>query len=98
MSDRKTEPKRGFTPARIIALIFIALGVLGLVYLRLAGGTSAVSVPAGARAGQLKLTPAAAAAGHSGVTHPIIEMPGVDGPMIAYERLPRRQEMCSDPR
>ena len=57
MSGRTNERRRGFTPARIIALIFIALGVLGLVYLRLTGGTSAVSVPAGAHAGQLKLTP-----------------------------------------
>ncbi len=57
MSGRTNERRRGFTPARIIALIVIALGVLGLVYLRLTGGTSAVSVPAGAHAGQLKLTP-----------------------------------------
>src|SRR5580704_7924014 len=32
------------------------LAVLGLVFVGLTGGTSAVSVPAGAHAGQLKLT------------------------------------------
>ncbi|MGH2387924.1 MAG: hypothetical protein ACRDIE_06925, partial [Chloroflexota bacterium] len=57
MSGQTNERRRGFTPARIIALIVIALGVLGLVYLRLTGGTSAVSVPSGVHAGQVKLTP-----------------------------------------
>ena len=56
ISGRTSERRRGFTAARIIALIVIALGVLGLVYVQLTGGTSAVSVPAGAHAGQLKLT------------------------------------------
>ncbi len=55
ISGRTSERRRGFTAARIIALAVIALGVLGLVYVQLSGGTSAVSVPAGAHAGQLKL-------------------------------------------
>ncbi|MFZ0179657.1 MAG: hypothetical protein WAL84_07265, partial [Candidatus Dormiibacterota bacterium] len=42
--SRTSERRRGFTAARIIALIVIALGVLGLVYVQLTGGTSAVSV------------------------------------------------------
>ena len=57
MTNQAQYPVALFTPARIIALTFIALGVLGLVYLRLTSGTSAVSIPAGAHAGQLKLTP-----------------------------------------
>ncbi len=51
ISGRTSERRRGFTAARIIALVVIALGVLGLVYVQLTGGTSAVSVPAGAHAG-----------------------------------------------
>lgn len=54
--SRTSKRRKGFTAARIIALIVIALGVLGLVYVQLTGGTSVVSVPAGAHAGQLKLT------------------------------------------
>ena len=54
-SGRTSERKRGFTAARIIALIVIALGVLGLVYVQLTGGAAGVC-PAGAQAGQLKLT------------------------------------------
>ena len=42
----------GFTPARIVALAVIGLLVVGLVYLRFSG-EEAVSVPAGARAGDL---------------------------------------------
>ena len=46
---------RSFTPARIAALTLIALALLGLVYLRAASGSGSVSVPKGARAGQLLL-------------------------------------------
>jgi pimeloyl-ACP methyl ester carboxylesterase len=46
---------RSFTPARIAALALIALAVLGLAYLRAASGSGSVSVPKGARAGQLML-------------------------------------------
>jgi pimeloyl-ACP methyl ester carboxylesterase len=56
VSGRTSEPRRGFTAARIIALIVIAPVVLGLMFLGLTGGTSPVSVPAGAHVGQLKLT------------------------------------------
>ncbi len=48
---------RRFGPARIVALALIALAVLGLAYLRFAPGDAPVSVPAGARAGQLILEP-----------------------------------------
>jgi pimeloyl-ACP methyl ester carboxylesterase len=46
---------RSFTSARIAALALIALAVLGLAYLRAASGSGSVSVPKGARAGQLML-------------------------------------------
>src|SRR3954463_975855 len=45
---------RGFTPARIVALVLIGLVVLGLGYLRFAPGDT-VSVPKGDHAGQLTL-------------------------------------------
>ncbi len=48
---------RIFGPARIVALVLIALAAAALGYLRFAPGKSAVSVPAGAKAGQLTLTP-----------------------------------------
>jgi pimeloyl-ACP methyl ester carboxylesterase len=44
-------------PMRIVALVLISLTALGLAYLHLSGGAHAVSVPSGARAGQLKLHP-----------------------------------------
>src|SRR5213595_3271243 len=46
---------RLFTRARIVALALIALAVLGLAFLRFHPSAGAVSVPKGARAGQLKL-------------------------------------------
>jgi pimeloyl-ACP methyl ester carboxylesterase len=52
MEALRTQP---FGPARIIALAVIALVTLGLAYLHFSGGDNAVSVPAGAHAGQLKL-------------------------------------------
>src|SRR4051812_13518337 len=57
MSVQANNRRRGFTPARIVALSLIALIVLGLGYLRFGTGDAAVSVPHGARAGQLTLTP-----------------------------------------
>src|SRR6266536_2897887 len=45
---------RTFTPARIVALALIGLAVLGLAYMHFATGKDSVSVPSGARAGQLK--------------------------------------------
>jgi pimeloyl-ACP methyl ester carboxylesterase len=46
------------TPARVAALALIAVAILGLAYLRFAlGADSPVSVPPGATAGQLTLTP-----------------------------------------
>ena len=47
--------RRGFTPARIVALVLIGLALLGLAYLRFAPDDAAVSVPAGAKAGDLIL-------------------------------------------
>jgi pimeloyl-ACP methyl ester carboxylesterase len=43
------------TPARIVALVLIALAVLALAYLRFGTADSAVSVPSGAKAGDLTL-------------------------------------------
>src|SRR4051794_12408776 len=42
-------------PARILALALICLATLGLAYLHFSAGSDSVSVPSGARAGQLKL-------------------------------------------
>src|SRR2546423_14405686 len=46
-----------FGPARIVALALISLTALGLAYLHFGTGGDSVSVPSGARAGQLKLHP-----------------------------------------
>ncbi len=53
-NGKKTVAKR-FGPGRITGLALIALLTLGLVYLHFAGSSTAVSVPAGAHAGQLTL-------------------------------------------
>ena len=52
MQDSTAKP---FGPARIIALALISLTALGLAYLHFSGGDKTVSVPSGARAGQLTL-------------------------------------------
>lgn len=44
-----------FTPTRIVALVLVALGILGLAYLRFAPDADPVSVPSGAKAGDLIL-------------------------------------------
>ena len=49
--------KRVFTPARIVALTVIGVLVLGLGYVRFAPGDETVSVPEGAKAGDLILEP-----------------------------------------
>ena len=49
--------KRRLGFARITGLILIAIIALGLAYVKLASGGNAVSVPAGAKAGQLTLHP-----------------------------------------
>jgi uncharacterized membrane protein YdfJ with MMPL/SSD domain/pimeloyl-ACP methyl ester carboxylesterase len=46
---------KAFGPARIVALALVSLTALGLAYLHFGTGDDAVSVPSGARAGQLKL-------------------------------------------
>jgi pimeloyl-ACP methyl ester carboxylesterase len=51
----RVEPKRAFTPARIVALVLIGLAVFGLAYLRFAPDSGAVSVPSGADAGDVIL-------------------------------------------
>src|SRR5918995_5972842 len=48
---------RLFAPARVVALVLIALVVLGLAYLRFAPEAGSVSVPVGAKAGDLILEP-----------------------------------------
>src|SRR5918995_6939675 len=48
---------RIFTPARIVALALIAILVGGLAYLRFAPDSGSVSVPEGAKAGDLILEP-----------------------------------------
>jgi len=49
------EPKRAFTPARIVALVVIGVVVLALGYVHVSSGEEAVSVPSGAKAGDLIL-------------------------------------------
>jgi pimeloyl-ACP methyl ester carboxylesterase len=57
-SPRSVEsPSRAFGPASAIALAAITVLVLGLVYLRFAPGAGPVSVPPGAKAGDLALKP-----------------------------------------
>jgi pimeloyl-ACP methyl ester carboxylesterase len=48
---------RVITPGRIVALVLIAAAVAGLAYLRFGPDTDSVSVPAGAKAGDLILEP-----------------------------------------
>src|SRR5213596_2144105 len=52
MDALRTKP---FGPARIVALALISLTALGLAYLHFSAGNDSVSVPSGARAGQLTL-------------------------------------------
>jgi pimeloyl-ACP methyl ester carboxylesterase len=47
--------KRIYTPTRLVALVVIGVMLFGLTYLRLAPGGAAVSVGAGARAGDLTM-------------------------------------------
>lgn len=53
--DASTNTGRGFTTGRIVALALLALLVLGLGSLRLTRGSGTVSVPPGAKAGDLTL-------------------------------------------
>ena len=46
-----------FRPTRIVALVLVTLTAVGFVYLHFSLGSDKVSVPSGARAGQLKLHP-----------------------------------------
>ena len=48
---------RVFTPTRMVALALIAIVAGGLTYLRVDAGSAPVSVPAGAKAGDLTLRP-----------------------------------------
>jgi pimeloyl-ACP methyl ester carboxylesterase len=48
---------RAFTPARIVAIVLVGLAVLGLAYLRFGPDGTSVSVPEGAKAGDLILEP-----------------------------------------
>ena len=48
-------PKRAFTTARIVALVVIGVVVLALGYVHVSSGDDAVSVPSGAKAGDLIL-------------------------------------------
>ena len=49
---------KALRPARVLALALVSLTALGLVFLHFSLGGDSVSVPSGARAGQLKLHPA----------------------------------------
>src|SRR2546421_7107934 len=55
MNSTKGQAMKAFRPARIVALALVSLAALGLVYLHFGLGGDSVSVPSGARAGQLKL-------------------------------------------
>src|SRR6185436_20157785 len=46
---------RTFTAGRLVALVLIGLAALGLAYLHFSRDSAAVSVPAGAQAGDLRL-------------------------------------------
>src|SRR4051794_17077660 len=54
---RTRKPKRRIGFARMTGLVLIALLVIGLAYLKFAPSSTAVSVPAGAKSGQLILHP-----------------------------------------
>ena len=56
-SIMKAPTNRIFTPARIVALVLIAVLALGLTYLRFQPDATMVTVPAGAKAGDLILEP-----------------------------------------
>src|ERR671936_215689 len=56
-STTKGQAMNAFRPARIVALALVSLTAFGLVYLHFSLGGDSVSVPSGARAGQLKLHP-----------------------------------------
>ena len=53
----ETRQTRSLGPARIVALVLVALAVGALAYLRFAPDTDPVSVPSGAHAGELILKP-----------------------------------------
>ena len=55
MKEGGGEPKRAFTTARIVALVVIGVVVLALGYVHVSSGDDAVSVPSGAKAGDLIL-------------------------------------------
>jgi pimeloyl-ACP methyl ester carboxylesterase len=54
-ADKESNRAGAITPGRIVALILIAAAVAGLAYLRFGPGDDSVSVPAGAKAGDLIL-------------------------------------------
>ena len=47
--------KRIYNPSRIVALVVIGVILFGLTYIRFASGDAAISVPAGAKAGDLTM-------------------------------------------
>src|ERR671931_881759 len=57
MDSTKGQAMQAFRPARIVALALLTLIAFGLVYLHFSLGSDRVSVPSGAKAGQLKLHP-----------------------------------------
>src|SRR5919198_1041900 len=57
MDSTKGQAMKAFRPARVVALVLVSITALGLVYLHFSLGKDSVSVPSGARAGQLKLHP-----------------------------------------
>src|SRR6059036_3013758 len=55
MHSTKGQAMKALRPARVVALALVSLTALGLVFLHFSLGKDSVSVPSGARAGQLKL-------------------------------------------
>jgi pimeloyl-ACP methyl ester carboxylesterase len=55
VSAHRESTSRVFTPGRIVALVLVAAAVAGLAYLRFGPDADSVSVPAGAKAGDLIL-------------------------------------------
>ncbi|HEX2700812.1 MAG TPA: alpha/beta hydrolase [Acidimicrobiales bacterium] len=56
MTSTAAQP-RTLPPARIVALVLIAVVMVGLTYIRVGSASHRVSVPAGAKAGELDLKP-----------------------------------------
>ena len=54
---RERKPRRKLGAAKVIGLLLVAVVAIGLAYVKVASGGDSVTVPAGAKAGQLTLHP-----------------------------------------